>query len=282
MLATLALFHAISTGPELAFIGRFYRPGKEKSTYQLFVSSWDGKSRAIYDTPGNLESVRWVGPNHLAVRNEKGILVGELPNWKPKLIPKSKDFYFTESRWVTTGRGTPQVEDLNGNRSFTIQLDPPAIVPLESAEMRKDLSLDENDSTEVRDPDGNWLKLTQYEPVTYKDGGRNFFSDWNFIRGWKSGENLFLIMGDRTSSTGDLNQIALLEKGKLSRMLFPTANAFDFDPESPFYAYCTPRTTSPLGKIQVWTSELHVGNWQTFERRVMLKGVKHIASVSVH
>lgn len=276
-----AFVFALAVQPdELAFVARFYKPGSAKSRYELYVSNREAKQRRLLPMPEEPFRAVWQGKNHLLVETDKHWYVGDVRAWKPVLIKGALDQNLVESRNRAYPPGEPwfQVDEQPGYLKF--DLAKRAFVPHPSAKSG-DIPLNEEGLTEVQDPNGNTLKLQQFEPFSFLVKGKEVAADYEFQRVWRVGDSMFMVCGTHSSSSGSVNQVVALLKGQAPRVVIPEANSFDFVASRPLFAYCTPRSTSPLGKIQVWSSELHVGDWRRGTEKAVLSGAIHVTTVSI-
>jgi hypothetical protein len=127
------------------------------------------------------------------------------------------------------------------------------------------------------------IKGKRYDGFRYWVNGKEEKSEWDMFRAWTSdgGAKLWLGIGSHSSTSGDINGVMLFEKGKKPRTIFEDGNCVDFWTGRSLFVYCTSRDTSALGKKQVYTSELHVGDWKKGNNVTILKGLVWVPSVSI-
>lgn len=292
MLSALVLL-AASQPDQLAFIARFYKPGKAKSSYHIYLSALDGSKRRQLPFDKDAWRVGWLGKDRLAIVSDEGIYVGAVTNWKPKLIPGSKGYGFVDSRDRINPPGEPQLTKDDEATEASINPQTLTIQPTMKQPTHTELSAGEDGKYTVTEPNGGKLNLEVGEPFDYLVKGKVTRCDWSFRRGWESPRRgqlaphrLFLLASDHNSTNGDVNMLLLFEKSKQPRAIFENANAFDFFQGRNTYAYCTPRDTLPLNPKDknsklIWTSQLHVGDWLKGTDRVILSGAVHAVSVSI-
>ena len=278
-----------SPQPSLAFVARFYKSGSAKSHFELYVSDLSGGNRKMLKTAEEPRAVQWVGHDRLLWVSENALWTSKLSPWKPVLVKKTTTLHFGESRYRDTEPGMPElVEDFDRAKGVFI-LDPNTL-KLEQAvnsPHHQDISIPDSGEIMIKDPNNednfHPVKVTRYDGFEYWLNGKPEKSDWGVFRAWYSdnASRLWLSIGSHTSTSGDINGIMLFEKGKKPRMIFENANCVDFWTARGTYAYCTPRDTSTLGKKDVWTSELHVGDWKKGTDRTILKGLVWVPSVSI-
>jgi hypothetical protein len=278
---------------QLAFIARFYKPGKARSSYHLYLSALDGTRRRELAFSKAPWRVSWLGKDKLAVLSDDGVYVGSPSNWHPKLVPSTKDLTFVDSRDRTNPPGVPQLVQGDEVASMTINPKSLAIESYSEKAGPKQLEPGEDEKYSVTEPNGGQLSLQVGEPIVYPGSDKGDAAEFLFRRGWESPRRgqmephrLFLLASDHNSTNGDINALLLLEKSKKPRFIFSNANGFDFWEARSTFAYCTPRDTSPLNPKDknsklVWTSELHVGDWQKGTDRILISGAVHSISVAI-
>ncbi|MBI1335069.1 MAG: hypothetical protein GC165_19575 [Armatimonadetes bacterium] len=287
MVLATASFVLAAAQPTLAFIARLYKPGKEKSRFELYVSNLDGSDRKLLRTPETPNFVQWVGTDRLAWFTDSGLYTSKLSPWKPTLVRKAINLGFVESRWKMAEPGVPEiVEDYDRSKGvMTIDPTTVALMPFQEPPSKDDIVLSEAIATDLPNPSSpeHRLKLTCLAPFEYWSNGKAANCDWMALRArtTDSGSKLWVFIGDHDSTTGDVNGVMLFERGKEPKTIFDTANGFDFWPMRPAYAYCTTRELSPLGSVKVWTSELHIGDWTKGSDKAILKGPVWVTSASI-
>lgn len=292
MLSAL-VFLAAAKPDQLAFIARFYKPGKAKSSYHIYLSALDGSKRRQLPFDKDAWRIGWLGKDRLAIVGDEGIYVSALTPWKPKLIQGSKGYGFADSRNRVNPPGKPQLTKDDEPAEARINLETLSIEPAMGQPSHTELTGDEDGKYTVTEPNGGKLILQVGEPFEYLVKGKAIRCEWSFRRGWESPRRgqlaphrLFIIASDHNSTNGDINMLLLFEKAKQPRTIFDNANAFDFFEERNAFAYCTPRDTLPLNPKDknsklIWASQLHVGDWRKGTDRVILSGAVHAVSVSI-
>ncbi len=287
MLSAVAVIAFAATQPSLAFVARFYKSGSAKSHFELYVSDLSGGNRKMLKTTEEPSAVQWIGRDRLAWFSEKALYTSKLTPWKPVQVKKTSTLHFEESRYRSSEPGMPEfIEDFDRSKGVFIMND--STGKLERAfesPRHEEIVLSEEDRMSVPHPNApdHPLKLLKHEDFTFWDKGKDVPCGWELQRAWNSdaGSKLWLLVGTHSSTSGDLNGIMLFQKGKDMNLLFEDANRFDLFPYRTLYAYCTSRETTSLSKKQVWTSELHVGDWKKGTDKTILKGVVWVPSVSI-
>ncbi len=273
--------------PSLVFVARFYKPGSAKSQFELYVSDLAGGNRKLLKTTEEPVSVQWVGHDRLLWLSESALWTSKLSPWKPLLVKKSTTLHFERSRDRISAPGMPElIEDFDRTKGLygfnveTLKVDQMVETPHHT-----DIDFPEDGDFTIPDPnhDDHPIKGKRFDGFSYFDKGKETKSEWDIFRAWRTDGNskLWALIGSHTSSSGDINGIMLFEKGKSPRTIFEDGNCFDFWPERSTFAYCTSRDTSNLGKKQVWTSALHVGDWKKGTNKTVLNGVIWVPSVSI-
>ena len=286
MILATASFLLSASQPSLAFVARFYKPGNAKSQFELFVSDMNGQNRKELKTPVEPVAVQWIGHDRLAWFSEKALYTSKLSPWKPVLVKKTTTLRFAESRTRNTEPGMPEfVEDFDRSKGVFI-LDPKTLKLERAADSprHQDIPISDDQQTSIPDPNNpdHPIKAKRFEGFSYWLNGKEAKSEWDAFRAWTTdGGRLWISIGSHTSTSGDINGLMLFEKGKKPKTIFENGNCVDFWPARDLYAYCTPRDTSTLGKKQVWSSELHVGDWKKGTDRTILKGLVWVPSVSI-
>ena len=286
MFVAIAAVALTASQPSLAFVARFYKSGSAKSRVELFVSDLSGGNRKQLRTGEEPVAVQWIGHDRLAWFSENALYTSKLSPWKPVLVKKTTTLHFGESRNRDTEPGMPiLVEDFDRSKGiFTLN---PVSLKIEQAmesPHHQDIAISEDQETTIPDPSNpdHPIKAKRFDGFTYWLNGKETKSDWDAYRAWKTDDTkLWINIWSHTSTSGDINGVMLFEKGRQPRTLFEDGNCVDFWPERSTFAYCTPRDTSALGKKQVWTSELHVGDWKKGTNKVILKGLVWVPSVSI-
>ena len=293
MILATASFLLSATQPSLAFVARFYKAGNAKSQFELYVSDMQGNNRKVLKTPVEPVAVQWIGHDRLAWFSENALYTSKLSPWKPVLVKKTSTLHFGESRWRHTEPGMPElVEDFDRSKGvFVLDLKSLKLEPAMPTPGHGEYPLPDSKPTKYIDPNDpnhpiivNSTKSDEfYEGFEYYVGGKVVKQEWPVYRAWyDDGQNkVWIWYGSHTSTSGNINALMLFQKGKTPKALFDNANAVDFWPARDLYAYCTPRDTSTLGKKEVWTSELHLGDWKKGYDRPILKGLVWAPSVSI-
>jgi hypothetical protein len=287
MIFASTLLAAAATQPSLAFVARFYKTGAAKSKFELYVSEMTGKNRKLLKTTDEPGSVQWIGHDRLAWFGDKGLWTSKLSPWNPILVKKTTTLHFEQSRYRKTEPGMPEmVEDFDRSKGVFI-LDPKSLKlePVMETPHHEDINIPDEDSVSIPDPSNpdHPVKAKRFDGFTFWSNGKEETSEWDIFRAWNSdgGSKLWLGTGSHSSSSGDINGLMLFEKGKKPRTIFENANCADFWPSRSRFAYCTSRETSTLGKKEVWTSEMHVGDWIKGTDKTLLKGLVWVPSVSI-
>ena len=287
MLLAPTIFAVIATQPSLAFVARFYKQGATKSQFELYISDLTGKNRKLLRTSDEPGSVQWIGRDRLAWFGDKGLWTSKLSPWKPILLKTTTTLRFGESRYRNTEPGMPEmVEDFDRTNGvfilnpITLKLEPAMETP-----HHEEIAIPDEDVMTIADPSNpdHPIKGKRYDGFSYWANGKEVKSEWDMFRAWTAdgGAKLWLGIGSHSSTSGDINGVMLFEKGKKPRTIFEDANCADFWQGRSLFAYCTSRDTSALGKKQVYTSELHVGDWKKGNNVTILKGLVWVPSVSI-
>lgn len=277
---------AIAAQPQLAFVARFYKPGTQKSRMEIYTSDLTGGNRKRYQTSSEPYFIHWLGKDRLVWVGDKSVWTSKLSPWKPVKV-SSDDWGFQESRHRTFMPGSPifwkEHDETKGNwilNATTLKLEQAMPDPNHG-----EIKLSEDTVTSVPNPSNpdHPLQLKMYEEMSYWNQGKDVELDLTPFRAFNTdgGDKLWVVAGTHFSSSGTVTAVLLFEKGKAPRTILDYANQYDFLIERPTFAYCTPRETSALGKKQVWTSELHVGDWRKGTNKTILKGLVWVPSVSI-
>lgn len=272
--------------PNLAFVARFYKTGNAKSRFELYISDFDGGNRKLLSTPMEPNFVQWVGKNRLVWTADKGIYSSALSPWKPTLVKKTDTLRFRESRWRRNKPGMPEFEgNLTSGDVYTLNLGTLKLEKLKVEDNGNEIPIRDDGPMRFSDPSApnQYIHATAYDGFTYQVDGKEVKSEWNIYRAWFAEKNtqLWLVIGSHDSTSGDTNGMMLFEKGKKPRTIFEDANNVDFWPARNTYAYCTSRETQTLDRKEVWTSELHIGDWAKGTNKAILKGLVWVPSVSI-
>lgn len=288
MILAAAVLAATASEPSLAFVARFYKPGTEKSRFELYVSDLQGKNRQLLTSTEEPNFVQWVGRDRLAWTTDTGLWTSKLSPWKPVRVLNSKSLSFTESRMRSTAPGAPEVELQNSETVTTYQINAATgkVTEASRAMLHDEIMLSEDSPVTIDNPSSpdHPLKLQKFQGFEYWTEGRMESSESEPVRAWNTDNNskLWLLIGTHDSTSGAVNGAMVFEKDKPAKVLFDGANCFDLWPSRSLFAYCTSRTTSQLdGKRQVWTSELHVGDWKKGSHWPVVKGLVWVPSVSL-
>ena len=285
MISLIAAFAISANQPSLAFVARFYKPGPHKSQFQIFVSDLSGNGRKVLKTPEEPNAVQWIGKDQLVWTAKSGIWTSKLSMWHPMLVKDSKGLNFCESRWRVSQPGHPELQKGQDETKGIFQLNPQKgeIEQIVRTPNHTETALSDDTFTKFDDPNDpdHPISLKKYEGFGFWQDGKMVTNEWSAFRAWSLGTQLWIYMGSHDSTSGDINGIMLFEKGKKARTIFENANMFDFWRDRAIYAYCSPRTTSKLGKKEVWPSELHIGDWKKGTDRAILKGLVWVPSVSI-
>ncbi len=271
----------------LAVVARLYKQGKAKSRFELYLDGQYGGVRRLLPMPVEPFRAVWVSSSELVVQTDRGWYFGNKDKWKPKLIKETGDFNLVESRNRTWKPSEPEffVDEQPGYFVF----DKKSLKFKEqTGSSAHDVKLAESGRTTIEEPNGGKLEVEPFQYFSYKVSGKEVEAENEFQRAWRDKDRLWVLAGTHSSGSGSVNSILLFEKGKEPRVVIPEANCMDMHESRPYFAYCTPRTTSPLNpkdpsSIQVWSSELVVGDWtySTGVRRTVYGGAIHVASVSI-
>ena len=178
------------------------------------------------------------------------------------------------------------VEDFDRTKGvFTFNPTTLKVEPAMPMPRHQDIVISDEKQTEVPNPSSpdHPISLRKSEGFNYWRGTKEDSCEWPPERVWTSdgGTRLWIQIGSHTSTSGDINGVQLFEKGRDPRTLFDDANCVDFWSGRSVYAFCTPRETSTLSKKEVWTSELHVGDWKKGTDKAILKGLVWVPCVSI-
>ena len=277
----------LASQDRLAVVARFYKPGKAKSRFELYLDGEFGGRKRQLTMPKEPNRAVWVSASSLLVQTDLGWYLGDVKSWKPKLLKDTGDYNVVESKYRSWKPGEPEfsIDEQPGHFVF----DPKAskFKTLNDSKNR-DVPLSEQGPTEIEEPNGGKLSVEPFQFFSYNIGEAKVDAEYEFQRAWRNKDRLFVMTGTHSSTSGSVNSLIMFEKEKQPRVLFKEANNFDFHESRGYYAYCTPRTTSPLDpknskSIQVWSSELVVGNWhsRTIPMRRLYMGAVHVSSVSI-
>ncbi|MEI7575574.1 MAG: hypothetical protein WCK51_01680 [Armatimonadota bacterium] len=276
-----------SSADHLAVVARFYKPRKAASRFELYLDGEFGGKRRLLSMPKEPHRAVWASPFALLVQTDLGWYLGNVKSWKPKLIKDSGDYNLIESRNRTWKPGEPEfsIDEKPGYFIF----DPAASqFKTQKISTNHDVKLAEEGPTDIDEPNGSKLKVEPFQSFSYHARSKEVESEYEFQRAWRDNNRLFVMTGTHSSTSGSINSLLLFEKSQPPRTLISEANNIDFHESRGYFAYCTPRTTSPLdpknpNSIQVWSSELVAGNWlsQTTPQKRLYIGAVHVASVSI-
>jgi hypothetical protein len=287
MILAASLFAIIAPEPSLAFVARFYKPGSEKSRFEIYVSDFEGKNRKSLPTTEVPNFVQWIGKNRLAWTSDTGLWTSKLSPWKPVKVLRSANVEFLDSRSRASEPGDPDIEVNTVGAQAFYKMDPSSgkIAATQKAIGHDEIMLTEGSPVTIDNPSSadHPLKLQMYETFEYWNGEKMDTCDGEPVRAWNSdnGAKLWVLVGTHSSSSGAVNEMVLFEKDKAPKKLFADANLFDLWPGRAKYAFTTSRETTPLGKLQVWTSELRMGDWKTGNQWTVVKGLVWVPSASI-
>lgn len=287
MLVATIFLAPVATPPSLCFVARFYKSGSAKSKFELYVSDLSAGNRKMLPTPEEPVAAQWIGRDRIAWFSEKALWTSKLAPWKPMMVKRTTTLHFGESRYRDTEPGKPIfVEDFDRSKGIFV-LDPSTLKVERAMESphHQEIQLNEEKPTEVPNPSSpeHPLALQMFEEFKYWRGTKEETCEWPPYRAWNTdgGNKLWVLIGTHFSSSGDVNGMMLFEKGRDPRTLFDDGNCVDFWSSRSLFAYCTYRNTSSLGKKQVWTSELHVGDYKKGTNKAVIKGLAWVPSVSI-
>ena len=287
MILATASFLISAAQPSLCFVARFYKSGNAKSKFELYVSDISGGNRKLLKTTEEPINAQWIGHDRLAWSSAKGFWSSKLSPWKPVLVKKTTSLHFESSRNRMTEPGMPEiVQDFDRTKGvFTLNPITLKIEPSMETPHHTDIPISSEQEAVIPDPSNpeHPIKAKRGEGFSYWEKGKETKSDWDAFRAWTTdkGERLWINIGSHTSTSGDINGVMLFEKNRNPMTIFEDGNCVDFWPDRGTFAYCTPRETMSLGKKEVWTSELHVGNWRKATNKAILKGLVWVPSVSI-
>jgi hypothetical protein len=269
----------------LAYVARFYRMGTAKSRFELYLSNFDGQKRLLLPTKEEPNQAQWLGTNKIAFTTESGLWVGSISKWAPKLIKKGSDIHFKESRWRINEPGNPEVE-LDYEQTECYQIDPKGEKLIATSAAPDEGMIQLGDSpVEVPNPNEPMkpFVLKQFEGFDYDDEGRKMSSvaEAQYAIAGKNKKEVWIFCGTHSSTSGSINSLYYFKEGESPRILIEDANGFDFWRKRNTFAFCTSRTTTSLGNKKVWSSELHVGDWKKGTKKVIVKGLAWVGSVSI-
>jgi hypothetical protein len=277
----------LASQDRLAVVARFYKPGKAKSRFELYLDGEFGGRKRQLTMPKEPNRAVWVSSSSLLVQTDLGWYLGDVKSWKPKLLKDTGDYNVVESKYRSWKPGEPEFSIDEQPSHFVFDLKSSKFKTLANSK-NQDVPLAEEGPTEIDEPNGGKLSVEPFQFFSYKIGEKQVEAEYEFQRAWRNKERLFVMTGTHSSTSGSVNSLILFEKGNEPRILVREANNIDFHESRGYYAYCTPRTTSPLEpknpkSIQVWSSELIVGNWlsRTVPMRRLYSGAVHVSSVSI-
>lgn len=271
----------------LAIVARFYKPGKAPSRFELYLDAEFGGKKRQLPMPKEPSRAVWVSSSALLVQTDAGWYFGDVKKWAPKLLKDTGDYNVVESRLRTWKPGEP--EFLIDEKPGYFVFDPKsAKFRTQKESTNRDVKLAETGPTEIEEPNGGRLSVEPFQFFSYNVGEKKVEAEYEFQRAWRDQDRLFVMTGTHSSGAGSVNSLILFAKSQQPRVIVEEANNVDFHESRGYYAYCTPRTTSPLDpknpkSIQVWSSELIAGNWlsRTTPVRRLYSGAVHVSSVSV-
>ena len=271
----------------LAFVARFYKGGAAKSRFELYVSDSGGSHQKLLKTTEEPVAVQWIGHDRLAWFSANALYTSKLSPWKPLVVKKTTTLRFGESRYRNTEPGMPVfVEDFDRTKGvFVLNSTSLKIEQAMETPHHTDIPISSEQEAVIPNPSNldHPIKAKWGEGFSYWEKGKETKSEWDAFRAWTTdnGQRLWINIGSHTSTSGDINGVMLFEKNRNPMTIFEDGNCVDFWPDRSTFAYCTPRETMSLGKKEVWTSELHVGNWRKATNKVILKGLVWVPSVSI-
>jgi len=281
---------------DLAFVARYYKQGKAKSTYRLYLARHDGKGlRLAPGVPADVITVSWLDHNTIAyVHEEKG----------------KKDGIFTynvvtgaSKRIADTASFSCFLRDRNGKdfldadgKAFRVTLDKVTEFPYpQEADFAQPIKENDYDGPIAGNTTlGNGQTLT----LTYQ---REMEDDGDFELSVTGGtqERKFKLKGIRIESVYPETESALvvtsvpfhkvlrtsrlyrldLSKG-IANLIIDEVGNLDFHPSSPWW--CSAQTEEmPMMKLNdgrmVYTNWLYTGNWQTGERWTVATGLVNVS-----
>jgi hypothetical protein len=275
----VASYIALATSPDLLVCARFYNAGKQKSRYALYLFQSNSKRKLA--TKSEPIAGQWVTRDRVVWLEEDGLWTSQISPWRPMAIPKTKSAWFVESRY----------RDLNlqgclidiDEKKYRLNSETLRLEAYSSQQSELEVSFSEDQPAQVNDLNGGLMTLKSFENVVVQRNGEAKSTEWEPLRAWysKDKSKLWLLHGARSSATGSINNLIYFSKGNGYKVIFENANCYDFTENRSSFAFCTARSTSPLGNKRVWSSELHVGDWRAGTQRVLLKGAVHVPSVSL-
>lgn len=287
MLSTLAIAIGMAQAAPytLVYVARFYKPGKAKSRFEVYLSSSDGKQKLILPSKEEPNQAQWVGKNQIAFTTSSGIWLGSLEKWAPKLIQKGGEVHFKDSRWRIHEPGNPEVElDYEQTEYYQIDSQSSKLIVTQATPDEGMIQLGET-PVEVPNPNEPMkpFMLTQFENFDYDIEGKRKTSEYEaqYAVASPNRKEVWIYCGTHSSTSGDVNSLLYLKESERPRMIFSEANSFDFWKKRSIFAYCTTRTTVPFQGKQVWASQLHVGDWKKGTDTTLLKGPVWISSISI-
>ena len=281
---------------DLAFVARYYKQGKAKSTYRLYLARHDGKGlRLAPGVPAGVMTVSWLDHNTLAYLHEEkdgkcGIFTYNLASDATKRIAYTKAFsYFLRDK---NGK---DFLDSDG-KAIRVTLDKVTefLYPQE-VDFAQPIKESDYDGPMVGTTTlGNGQKLSlTYQREMEEDG------DFEFSVTGGTQERKFKIKGIRIESVYPETDSALvvtsvpfhkvlrtsrlyrlnMSKG-VAKLLVDEVGDLDFHPSSPWYSGAQTEGM-PLMKLKdgrmVYTNWLYTGNWKTGERWTVATGLVDVS-----
>jgi len=302
----LAAF-GIAQAEELVYSARYYKQGKAKSEFQLYMCRHDGTHRRQITSGPNLhDSPLWLDRNHLAFVETIGRMPieswDESNTWVKNLIVRDmrtqRDrillsyrvhnpwegeffggaFHLGQGWWkVTADRATPTTEPPSPPEHELNSDGPEQSVSIPSGSVSKPFLLEWKHEFTADSPqptrlliDGNPFTATlQKLGQTYVVGGDTLFfvATPDFLKFYQ-GELLYRYR----RSTKQLQQIV----GPIGQL--------GFSPDRPIYYGCQTEGR-PLRKLrdgrQLWCHDLYSGNWHTGQKWVIAQGLVSVGEHTV-
>lgn len=285
---------------DLAFTARYYKQGKAKSTYRLYLARHDGSARvALPGTPDGVMSFMWIDHNTLAlVRDvedkETEVYRYDLRTQKAKMIAKVAAFSYFE-------RDKSGVETLDvDGKSFRVSDDKLVEVKNQSDEepsFGKPVD-DKADSSPwvgtVKLADKRTASLT-FKPGYDNDDGemdlaialdgksqsyrlKGLSVEWAYPAGENSIWVVTSVPFPKFNRASRLYRLDGLTGKK--ELLVDGVGHLQFDPKTPWWT-ATQAEGSPLTKLkdgrQVYTNWLYTGNWKTGQRWAVATGLVNVS-----
>ncbi|MBS1704602.1 MAG: hypothetical protein JST40_01910 [Armatimonadetes bacterium] len=281
---TAAILSTILCAPaptDLAIAARFYKAGKAKSKFEICLIKSDGSGLRVLPTTGDVGSVRWVGKDRLAwiKYGDKGstLWTSRLSPWKPVQIAKGNSIGTEDSyeRTAPPGVAAFRIDDR------IVIVDPQSGKTQDWLMGRRESSfpLEESGTHEFKGATYAFNDDGDYGATSIQ--GEGWTLEGNRMRARPSANEVTFYDWDHNSTSGSIQTVWVWDGKAKPKIILECVNSFDYWPGRDIVAATSPRETSSLGKLEVWTSTLSVGYISHPPAKVILKGLVWVANVAV-